>query len=825
MRSTLVGLAFFLSSVPALSQQSTIPGRIHNGGNPDLMVMTLGNVSTPLAQGQFDPTSDRFRMADGRTIDHYYRDSLRIAFYAPIDKTIFPLPPSGWCSWYYYYQDIDEHEVKLNAAWIAENLKAYGAEYVQIDDGWQGSGHGLGGNRDWTTIDRRFPGGMDGLASFIRNQGLKAGLWLAPHGQSNEQVVRNNPGVFLLRPDDSTASNTWEGTYLVDPSTSASHRYLANLFSTLSGWGYDYFKIDGQPIVVNEFRSKKSFMKHPAGNTDSLYRSTLRSIRSAIGKNRYLLGCWGIPLEGAGIMNGSRTGGDVDLGWPGFRVALSATMQYYFLHNVVWYCDPDVMLLRSPLTISQARAWATLQGLTGQALMDSDRLMDLSSERVDILRRVYPAVDIRPLDLFPSTRDKHIWDLKISHLGVSYDVVGIFNYDETAAESRFLRWSDLGLPANKPMHVFDFWNKEYLGAWEGGIALPIEPTSCRVLTIMPMEDHPQLVSTSRHITQGWVDLVSSSYDRAAHTYRGKSRVVRNDPYELRFAFPRGTGMAVSAASADGLPVRISNHQGWATVEFTPPSSGVVNWRVTFAPAPYYRYQPHTPYGLTVQRVGIDGADIRWSSNYYLNTGFELFLGDSLLGYAPSTTFPLRGLNPDSLYTVALRTVWQDGQTSLKAATLQFSTAALLPDRLWLSTLEPASATVGYATLQRDKSISGGPLTLGGSQYEHGLGTHANSDIAYDLHQRFGQFNALVGVDDDAGKGRGSVEFIVLGDGKPLWKSGIMKQGDAPKRVDVSLDGVRTLLLRVTDAADGIDYDHADWVNPQIVRSDTSKHGK
>ena len=825
MKSTLVGLAFFLSSVPALSQQSTIPGRIHDSRNPELMVMTLGSVSTPLAQGWFDPASDRFRLNDGRTIDHYYRDSLKIAFYAPIDKTIFPLPPSGWCSWYYYYQDIDEHEVKLNAAWIAGNLKEYGANYVQIDDGWQGSGHGLGGNRDWTTIDKRFPSGMDGLASFIKSRGLKAGLWLAPHGQSNEKVVRKNPGVFLLRPDDSTASNTWEGTYLVDPSTSASHQYLRNLFTTLSGWGYDYFKIDGQPIVVNEFRKKKSFMKRPAENTDSLYRSTLLSIRSAIGKNRYLLGCWGIPLEGAGIMNGSRTGGDVDLGWPGFRVALSATMEYYFLHNIVWYCDPDVMLLRSPLTISQARAWATLQGLTGQALMDSDRLMDLSSERVDILHRVYPAVDIRPLDLFPSTRDKHIWDLKINHLGVSYDVVGIFNYDENATESRFLQWSDLGLPANKPMHVFDFWNKEYLGAWEGGIALPIEPTSCRVLTIVPMEDHPQLVSTSRHITQGWVDLLSASYDRAAHTYRGTSRVIKDDPYELRFAFPRGTGMAVSAASADGLPVKITNHQGWATVAFTPPSTGAVNWRVTFVSALYYRYQPHTPYGLTVQRVGIDGADIHWSSNYYLNTGFEVFLGDSLLGYAPSTTFPLRGLNPDSTYAVSLRTVWQDGQTSTKAATLQFSTAALLPDKLWLSTLEPASATVGYATLQRDKSIDGGTLTLSGSQYDHGFGTHANSDIAFDLHQRFGQFTALVGVDDDAGKGRGSVEFIVLGDGKTLWKSGTMKQGDAPKRVDVSLDGVRMLLLRVTDAGDGIDYDHADWVDPQIVRSDTSKHGK
>ncbi len=80
------------------------------------------------------------------------------------------------------------------------------------------------------------------------------------------------------------------------------------------------------------------------------------------------------------------------------------------------------MLLRQPLTIDQARVWATLQGLTGQALMASDRLMDLSDERVDIMRRVFPAVDIRPLDLFPAGRTKRIWDLKVNHLGRNYDV-------------------------------------------------------------------------------------------------------------------------------------------------------------------------------------------------------------------------------------------------------------------------------------------------------------------------------------------------------------------------------------------------------------------
>jgi len=36
--------------------------------------------------------------------------------------------------------------------------------------------------------------------------------------------------------------------------------------------------------------------------------------------------------------------------------------------------------------------------------------MDLSPERVELLKRVYPATDIRPMDLFPGRR-------KQNHLG------------------------------------------------------------------------------------------------------------------------------------------------------------------------------------------------------------------------------------------------------------------------------------------------------------------------------------------------------------------------------------------------------------------------
>src|SRR5262245_17681933 len=337
-------LCFLCLFVAQTISAQTWPARVRDGANKDLMAMTLGDVSTSIADGNFNPAKDEVRLKDGTVLKNYFRDTLKIKYFQPIDKSRFSRPPSGWCSWYFYYQEINEDEIKRNAKWIAENLKDFGVEYVQLDDGWQGTGHGLGENRDWTTIDKRFSGGMRQLANYIKQLGLKPGLWLAPHGQSNKSVVDKYPSAFMLKPDGTSASSTWEGTYLLDPSTPETQKYLRELFTTLRGWGYEYFKIDGQPTVIREYKNKKAMMKNPPADPDLAYRETLRSIRAGIGDESYLLGCWVIPLEGIGIMNGSRIGADVLPNWDGFKFALRATMESYFLHNVVWYADPDVMV-------------------------------------------------------------------------------------------------------------------------------------------------------------------------------------------------------------------------------------------------------------------------------------------------------------------------------------------------------------------------------------------------------------------------------------------------------------------------------------------------
>lgn len=799
----------------------TIPARIKDGNNKDLFVMTLGNVETSLADGVFNPEKDEIRLKDGSLKQNYYKETLGIKYFAPIDKSRFPLPPSGWCSWYFYYQEINEDEIKRNAKWIADNLKDYGAEYVQIDDGWQGTGRGLGENRDWTTIDKRFSGGMPALAAYIKSLGLKPGIWLAPHGQSNIEIIKKNPNVFLLKADGTSGSKTWEGDYLVDPSTPEAREYLTNLFATLKGWGFEYFKIDGQPTVIREFRNKKASMKNPSDDTDALYRATLVSIRAGIGEDSYLLGCWVIPLEGVGIMNGSRIGADVLPNWDGFKFALRATMEYYFLHNVAWYADPDVMIVRSPLPLEQARAWATLQGLTGQAALTSDRLPDLSPERVELLRRVYPAVDIRPLDLFKSERNKRIWDLKVNHLGRKYDVVGLFNFDETKPSPTYLSWKDLGLPEEKRVHVFDFWNREYLGAFEKGISVDISPTSVRLLTLLPATDEIQLISTNRHITQGWIDLISQKYDASKNSFTGKSKVIKNDAYELRFVFPQGKNFTIKSAAAKSakgnLPVKIINHQGWATVELTSPNTTEVNWNVQFESAELYRFPVREPNNPWAEKDELDGVNLRWNVPHQPASAYQVSLNGEIVGYSITQVFALRGLDVNKEYTAEVKTVWQDGTISEKKAQFKFMPKQFLPPELLLSELEPLRLTAGWRQPEINRTFTGKGLSINGKHYENGIGMPTNSEIEFEVKGIYENFSASVGIDDEFNSVEGGVEFSLIGDGKELWKSKVLKKSDGAVPVNININGVQRLILKVKRPEGESGRAHADWVDAKLVR--------
>ena len=145
----------------------------------------------------------------------------------------------------------------------------------------------------------------------------------------------------------------------------------------------------------------------------------------------------------------------------------------------------------------------------------------------------------------------------------------------------------------------------------------------------------------------------------------------------------------------------------------------------------------------------------------------------------------------------------------------------------LDELDLTAMTAGWGKPQPNLSITQKPLVVGGVKFEHGVGTHADSEVTIQLDGKAKWFTAKVGVDDHASNAMASVEFIISGDGHELWRSGVCRPGKKPRDCRVKLAGIKSLELEVTDADDGSSYDHADWADaafeftgapPQAVRT-------
>src|ERR1039457_4060753 len=145
-----------------------------------------------------------------------------------------------------------------------------------------------------------------------------------------------------------------------------------------------------------------------------------------------------------------------------------------------------------------------------------------------------------------------------------------------------------------------------------------------------------------------------------------------------------------------------------------------------------------------------------------------------------------------------------------------TTGIVSAETVWLDQLDIRGATQGWGEPHKNKSVEGHALTIGGKQFERGFGTHAESLLHINLGGGALKFTASVGVDDEVNKNpASSVEFFVIGDDKELWHSGVLRACAAPKPGAVDLAGVKALVLKVGDAGDGMDYDHADWADAKF----------
>jgi len=145
-----------------------------------------------------------------------------------------------------------------------------------------------------------------------------------------------------------------------------------------------------------------------------------------------------------------------------------------------------------------------------------------------------------------------------------------------------------------------------------------------------------------------------------------------------------------------------------------------------------------------------------------------------------------------------------------------------PRLAFVSDLEPAAVEQQpIVTLpqphQRDKSVSGGPLKLGGVTYDKGLGVHSHSRLDFDIQSEYQLFVATIGI-DAATNGKGDCFFVVLGDGTEVLRKR-MRGSDAPKRISLDVVGVDQLTLLV-EPGEALDLaDHGNWCDAVLIRKE------
>ncbi|HVT13628.1 MAG TPA: hypothetical protein VHE55_15290 [Fimbriimonadaceae bacterium] len=553
---------------------------------------TVGRVSVDGANGVYDRAGDWLITFEGSAVTirpnakkgfdvgtsgpcvirfrpNYYRDHLGY-FLWDKKKPLWTKPVAGWCSWMAYLQDVKEEDVLGAARFFAANLKDYGYDVIQIDDGYQrvkqfGQEHsGSEKFSDyWTKPNEKFPHGMEWLAHEIKALGLIPGIWVGyylPLGLEHAEG-------YVKDPDGKPHKGPWVNYAVNGLDPAARDEAYTDTIREFKRQGWDYFKIDTlRHILYDSYRQVPDYWKARHESMEQAYRAIMAATKKATG-NSYVLACWGTLPELAGLPDGARIGEDVGPDFDSMRRSAKYIAQFQYLNNVVWHNDPDYMCFRVP--IDQARAWATMAFLGGGHIMVSDPVADYDAAHLDALRRVGPPIYSRPLNVVPHAPDPEFMTLDAEKGGEQWKVIARF------------AWRDLP-PSDPPETLFrlrkrylafDFWDEKFLGVVEQPSFHALPKGNCQVICLRPAEDHPQVLGTNRHLGQGVVELDGVRWD--GHTLSGRFKRGSGQAWSLYIHVPKGSKMTSASAPStiDGEVLKLT----------FPIGSGWIDWKAEFSP--------------------------------------------------------------------------------------------------------------------------------------------------------------------------------------------------------------------------------------------------
>jgi len=424
--------------------------------------------------------------------------------------------PSGWCSWYHFYQDISEKKILNNLENILKFQQRMPLDLVQIDDGFEKE---VG---DWLTFQKGFPNGVKPLAEEITKNKLTPGLWLAPfilHPNSDyaisnpEKILRNSNGQPV------NAGFIWNTfTQALDLTVPGALDYALEVVETASKkWGFPYLKLDF--LYAGALKGKRF---DRSWTRAQILRNAMLAIREKVGDETFLLGC-GAPLGSViGIVDANRIGADVSGDWtpkyfnvsfpfrrephmPSARNSIQNIISRAEQHGRWWINDPDCLLIRDKtnLTLAEVQSLSTAIAVTGGSILLSDDLPQLSENRRRIAEQLFPVIGKRAfvMDWLDKTTPHNI-RLDLKNDSGEWNLLTRFNWKENEREI-FVLFPDFNLPK------IDYWAFSY---WDQKIFLikagnPVQinnvpPHGVVLLGLRQFTPNPTYLGSNLHISMG-----------------------------------------------------------------------------------------------------------------------------------------------------------------------------------------------------------------------------------------------------------------------------------------------------------------------------------
>jgi len=357
-----------------------------------------------------------------------------------------PTPPLGWNSWNKFGCDINEDLIKESAdAMVSSGMRDAGYTYVNIDDCWAAPERDAEGRLQ--PHPERFPGGIEAVADYVHERGLKLGIYTSAGTQT---CAKTMPGALDHEETDA---------------------------QSFADWGVDYLKYDncnneGRPAIER-------------------YQAMADAIAKAGRPIVYSICEWGEnqPWEWGARVGGHlwRTTGDIRDAWDSVLSLLDQQVGLEGFSGPNAWNDPDMLEVgNGGMSDTEYRAhfslWALLNAplLTGNDLRAMDEPTKAILLNADLLAVNQDWGGIQGHRLADGG-DTEVWMKPMSD---GSRVAVLFNRGERAATVGTTA-ADLGLPPGEGFATRDLWTKEE-GQTDGAVQAEVPAHGAVVYRVSPL---------------------------------------------------------------------------------------------------------------------------------------------------------------------------------------------------------------------------------------------------------------------------------------------------------------------------------------------------